>query len=111
MSTENITIPPEAARHVLWHYGRVGGQQPGTFTQHLMAAIESADVINRATLRGAYPALSAALHMARYDEEGLSKLLAAATQPHCADCGDTDGPFAERVEGYVCEPCTKKRAL
>ncbi|OQQ13039.1 hypothetical protein B0675_40185 [Streptomyces sp. M41(2017)] len=106
MSTESTTIPPETARHVLWRYDRTGGAQPGTFTVHLMAAIESADVRNRAVLRDAYPALSAALHLARYDEEGLTKLRRIATgqAPLGCKCGDSTGPFT--FDGR-CENCAE----
>lgn len=56
-----VTITAETARHVLWHWGRDGGVQPSTFTQKLMQAIDSADLINTETLRVVYPALVAAL--------------------------------------------------
>jgi hypothetical protein len=104
MSTTSPTIPTETARHVLWRYDRRGGAQPGSFTQHLMAAIEAADFTNRAILRDAYPALSEALHLARYDEEGLAKLQAAAAI-RCIRCGDTDGPFAGAPNQPLCEHC------
>lgn len=111
MSTDSITIPPETARHVLWHYGAAGGYQPGSFTQRLMEAIDAADMDNVEILRTAYPVLVTAMDMAGNDLDGLSRLLVIATQPHCDDCGDTDGPFAERVEGLVCEGCIQKRSL
>lgn len=105
MSTTSPTIPRETARHVLWRYDRQGGAQPGSFTQHLMAAIEAADFQNRAILRDAYHALSEALHLARYDEEGLAKLQAIATgqAPLTCTCGSTAGPFD--LQGR-CETCT-----
>ncbi|KUN99539.1 hypothetical protein [Streptomyces resistomycificus] len=107
MSTSSITITTETARHVLWRYDRCGGAQPGTFTQHLMAAIESADVRNRAILRDAYPELSEALHLARYDEDGLAKLQAAAAI-RCTRCQGTDGPF---VPAGLCEACARPMPL
>jgi hypothetical protein len=79
MDASSLTVTAEAARHALWRYDRTGGAQPGTFTQHLMAAIESADMRNRAILRETYPELSEALRLARYDEDGLAKLQAIAS--------------------------------
>jgi hypothetical protein len=109
MSTSSPTIPRETARHVLWRYDRTGGAQPGTFTQNLMAAIESADLQNRAILRDAYPALSEALHLARNDEDGLAKLRRIATGegPLGCKCGDSAGPFL--LDGR-CETCTEAAA-
>ncbi|SDN18814.1 hypothetical protein [Streptomyces wuyuanensis] len=54
-------ISPETARHVLWHWGRPGGVQPGSFTQSLMVTIDRADYVHTALLRTIYPALVAAL--------------------------------------------------
>ncbi|MEU1497352.1 hypothetical protein [Streptomyces sp. NPDC005732] len=109
MSTSSPTITTETARHVLWRYDRAGGAQPGTFTQNLMAAIESADVTNRAIMRSAYPELSEALHLARYDEEGLAKLqrIAAGRGPLGCKCGDSAGPFT--LDGR-CESCAEAAA-
>lgn len=104
MSTSSPPITRETARHVLWRYDRKGGAQPGSFTVHLMSAIESADVSNRAILRDAYPEMTAALHLARYDEEGLAKLQRIATGegPLGCRCGDSVGPFT--LDGR-CENC------
>ncbi|MFP3986943.1 hypothetical protein U9R90_05450 [Streptomyces sp. E11-3] len=101
----STTIPRETARHVLWRYGHKGGAHPGSFTQHLMAAIEAADLQNRAILRDTYPALSAALHLARYDETGIAQLQRIATGegPLGCRCGDTAGPFT--ADGR-CETCS-----
>ncbi|MET7923143.1 hypothetical protein ABZT43_03940 [Streptomyces sp. NPDC005349] len=109
MDTTSPTIPVETARHVLWRYDRRGGAQPGSFTQHLMAAIEAADVINGVILLEAYPALSTALHLARYDKEGLAKLQRIATGqgPLGCKCGDRIGPFD--LQGR-CEDCTEAAA-
>jgi hypothetical protein len=102
MST-NSPISRETARHVLWLYDRTGGTQPGPFTEHLMAAIKRADYRNRAILQTAYPELSEALRMARYDEDGLAKLQEAARSPlRCTRCRDEDGPF---TDAGLCEPC------
>jgi hypothetical protein len=109
MNTSSPSIPKETARHVLWRYDRQGGCQPAPFTEHLMAAIERADYQNRAILRSAYPALSEAMHLARYDEEGLVKLQAIANGrgPLGCKCGDVDGPFD--LQGR-CETCTEPAA-
>ncbi|MFD4547207.1 hypothetical protein [Streptomyces sp. NPDC058466] len=107
MNTNSPTITVETARHVLWRYDRDGGAQPGSFTVHLMAAIEAADVQNRAILRNAYPALTEALHLARYDEEGLAKLRELAAV-RCIRCKQTDGPF---VPSGLCEACARPMPL
>ncbi|MFE4867652.1 hypothetical protein [Streptomyces sp. NPDC056682] len=94
MSTENITIPPETARHVLWHYGHDGGWQPGSFTQRLMAAFDAADIDNAGILATAYPELGAAMLAAKYDEDGIDRLKkiangqageATAADPQCPE--------------------------
>ncbi|MFD9070579.1 hypothetical protein [Streptomyces lasiicapitis] len=109
MSTTSPTIPVETARHVLWRYARTGAARPGSFTQHLMDAIEAADFQNQAILRDAYPALSQALHLARYDEEGLTKLqrIAGVGPIRCTYCEDEDGPFKKATDGHVCETCLR----
>lgn len=78
MSTDNITIPPETARHVLWHYGHPGGWQPGSFTQRLMAAFDAADIDNAGILAGAYPEMGAAMIAAKHDPDGIDRLQAIA---------------------------------
>ena len=110
MDLTSLTIPIETARHVLWRYDRIGGAQPGTFTQHLMATIESADMRNRAILREAFPELSEALRLARYDEDGLAKLqdIARPRVIRCSRCHDEDGPF---TEAGLCEPCARPMPL
>jgi streptomycin 6-kinase len=66
-------VTPEQAREVLWTYGALrDGLQPGTFTQHLIAAIAHADERNRRVLAAAYPGLSAAVHTAL--DDGLDTL-------------------------------------
>ncbi|MFE6829227.1 hypothetical protein ACFVFJ_44625 [Streptomyces sp. NPDC057717] len=78
MDITEITITQDTARHVLWMYERRGGTKPGICTEHLILAIQSADVFHAAKLRQVFPELSAAIHLARYDEEGIAKLQAAA---------------------------------
>lgn len=110
MSTSNPNIRTETARHVLWRYDRTGGTQPGPFTGHLIAAIEHADYRNRAILRDAYPELSEAIRMARYDEDGLSKLqaIAVGTPIRCTRCRGEDGPFTDE---QLCEACARPMPL
>jgi hypothetical protein len=74
MSTTEPTVTRETAGHVLWYFEQPGGMRPGAFTQHLIAAIESADRKNEAILKEAYPELSAAVDLARHDEDGIAKL-------------------------------------
>jgi hypothetical protein len=110
MDLTSLTVTTDTARHVLWRYDRTGGAQPGTFTQHLMAAIESADMRNRAILREDYPELSEALRLARYEEDGLAKLQAIARPRviRCTRCTDEDGPF---TAAGLCEPCARPMPL
>jgi hypothetical protein len=110
VNTDSLIITTETARHVLWRYDRIGGAQPGGFTQSLMAAIESADVRNRAILREAYPEMSYALHLARYDEEGLAKLqlIACGKALRCTRCQGDDGPF---TGSGLCEACARPMPL
>lgn len=113
MDTSSLTIPAETARHVLWRYDRTGGAQPGPFTQSLMAAISHADRRNQAILREAYPELSEALRLARYDDAGLKKLQEIARGPaiRCVRCGDEDGPFGGAPRQPLCEPCARPMPL
>lgn len=67
------TIPAETANHVLWHYGH-GGYQAGTFTQHLISALATADMDNKAKLANAYPDYAAAVIAIEYDPDGVTNL-------------------------------------
>lgn len=81
MSTTDAEVPAitsETARHVLWRYDRPGGARPGSCTEHLMNAIDCADIRQAAILRAAFPELSAAMGLAKHDEEGIAKLQAIA---------------------------------
>jgi hypothetical protein len=74
------TISPDAARHVLWHYGHEGGIQPGSFTQNLMTAIATADLGNKAKLAIPFPDYVAAALAIEYDPEGVAYLQRIARQ-------------------------------
>ncbi|MFJ2399800.1 hypothetical protein ACIOUE_00750 [Streptomyces xanthochromogenes] len=74
MSTENITIPPETARHVLWVFGHRGGRRPETFTQKLLDALVHADLMDTAKLAAAFPAEVEAVKLAKYIENGVERL-------------------------------------
>ncbi|MFE2164824.1 hypothetical protein ACFXB3_07090 [Streptomyces sp. NPDC059447] len=67
-------ISPTTAQHVLHHFGRSGGREPGTFTAHLIAAIASADINNFARLAGLYPEVATAVEVAKHDKDGITKL-------------------------------------
>lgn len=103
--TDEPVITVETARHVLWRYEQRGGARPGSCTEHLMNAIDTADVRHAAILRTALPELSAAMDLARYDDQGLAKLQAIARVAlSCKRCTDTDGPF---TAGGLCESCAR----
>ena len=111
MNTDTPTITAETARHVLWHWGQPGGAQPGSFTQKLMQAIDSADRINAELLRVVYPALVAALKDGTPDTVTYLQRIAAGelpTVPRCSRCGDKDGPFT--TAGF-CEACVRPLPL
>jgi hypothetical protein len=74
MSNTPPAITREMAGHVLWHFEQPGRMRPGAFTRHLIAAIESADRKNEAILKQAYPELSAAVDLARRNEDGIDEL-------------------------------------
>lgn len=111
MSLPSPTFASETARHVLWHYGAEGGYQPGSFTQKLMAAIDSADVVHKARLRAAYPELVDAMNLAANREDGVRTLqqsLGVTVAPLRCRCGDEDGPF---TEDGLCEACERAAAV
>jgi hypothetical protein len=85
ITIDTVAIDATTARHILWHYGIDGGQQPTAFTARLIGTIEIADQADLNRLRTIYPTLVAA---------GL----------RCGGCGTTDGPLAGAYES-LCGPC------
>lgn len=67
-------ITPTTARYVLFAFGAEGGWQPGNYTEHLISLIARADRENAAKLATIYPAEAAAVHLAKYDENGIARL-------------------------------------
>lgn len=72
-------ITPEIAAHVLWYIGASGGYGPGHFVRNLLAALETADLINRTRLLAAYPGYVAAINLAE-QPGGIAQLQAIAAQ-------------------------------
>ncbi|WP_369214981.1 hypothetical protein [Streptomyces flavofungini] len=109
MSTTKPTITKETARHVLWMYDRKGSTKPGSCTEHLIRAIQTADILHAAKLRQVFPELVAAIDLARYHEDGIAELqhIAATEGPLACRCGNTAGPFD--LHGR-CENCTETAA-
>ena len=68
------TIPAETAAHVLFHYGRDGGYQAGTFTEQLITTIDMADPGNRDKLAAGFPDYVAAVVAIQYDPQGVTCL-------------------------------------
>ncbi|GAA2803515.1 hypothetical protein [Streptomyces showdoensis] len=68
------TIPAEVAAHVLFHYGRDGGYQAGSFTEQIIKAIDMADPGNRFKLTNSYPDYVAAVVAIKYDPAGVTRL-------------------------------------
>ncbi|MFE5368115.1 hypothetical protein [Streptomyces mirabilis] len=92
MSTNSPTIPPDVAAHVLFHYGREGGYQAGSFTTDLLAAMGKADPTNLDRLALGFPAYVAAVTAIQYDPNGVAHLQriaageAAAGEPPAPQC-------------------------
>ncbi|MGW6531398.1 hypothetical protein [Streptomyces venezuelae] len=103
MRTTHPTIGTDTARDVLWHYGRLGGTQPGKFTESLIGAIQHADQHNRAVLGADYPDLVAAVDLARRGEDGLAQLQRIARGQARNGCTCGVGPYT--LDGR-CETCT-----
>ncbi|MFJ6579311.1 hypothetical protein ACIQMY_25530 [Streptomyces sp. NPDC091368] len=72
-------IPPTTARYVLHAFGASGGWQPGNYTEALISLIARADRDHAAKLATIYPAETAAVRLAKYDENGIAQLQAIAT--------------------------------
>jgi len=69
-------ITADAAAHVLFHYGHDGGYQAGSFTTHLITAIDSADVSNKARLTLGFPEYVAAVNLIQNHRDGADRLRA-----------------------------------
>lgn len=80
MSSRAPVISPEVAQHVLWHYGYLGGIQPGSFTTNLLNAFATADEINFDKLQQGFPTYGAAVAAASYDPDGIQHLKNIAEQ-------------------------------
>ncbi|RZF05984.1 hypothetical protein [Streptomyces albidoflavus] len=107
----NITVPisPEIAAHVLAHFGH-GGYEAGTFTRHLLSAMDSADPANLAHLGEAFPAYAAAVVGIKYDPEGVAFLQRLASGGiTCTKCEGSDGPFVTAGASPLCETCHQGR--
>src|SRR4051812_19914829 len=64
-------ITPDAAAHVLYHYGETGGMEPGSFIKALIAALVAADRTNHLRMSTVYPPYALAVHLARDTEGGV----------------------------------------
>jgi len=88
-SFDTAVISPADASHALWIFG--GGSaaiRPGTFTEHLMAAIAHADPVNLLILTAAFPGPVAAIALAS------------------RQIGGVDTPYSNRIE----EPPARARS-
>lgn len=107
MSTSSPTIPPDVAAHVLWHYGRDGGYQPGSFTTQLLSTIGAADPSNLDRLAAGFPDYVAAVTAIQYDPQGIERLQDLAAG-RCTRCKEDDGPI---VPSGLCEACARPMPL
>lgn len=74
-------VLPEQAAHVLGYMGQPGGFPPGDWTRDLLSVMDRADFANSARLRHAFPGYGDAIHMFKYDPDGVAKLQIIATTP------------------------------
>lgn len=74
-------VMPEQAAHVLGYMGQPGGFPPGDWTRDLLSVMDRADFANSARLRHAFPGYGDAIHMFKYDPDGVAKLQIIATTP------------------------------
>lgn len=107
MSTNHPRIPADVAAHVLFHYGREGGYQAGSFTTALLSAMGTADPSNLDRLAAGFPEYVAAVTAIRYDRNGIAHLRDIAAG-RCPRCKNDDGPIAG--DG-LCEACTQPLPL
>ncbi|WP_392971011.1 hypothetical protein [Streptomyces sp. LN245] len=107
MSTNGPTITPDVAAHVLFHYGREGGYQAGSFTTALLTAMGTADPTNLARLAAAFPGYVAAVTFIQYDPDGVSYLQDIAAG-RCTRCKNADGP---NTPTGLCEACARPMPL
>ncbi len=107
MSTNSPTIPPDIAAHVLFHYGRDGGYQAGSFTTALLSAMGTADPSNLDRLAAGFPGYVAAVTAIQYDPNGIERLQDIAAG-RCTRCKQNDGPF---TPAGLCEACDQPMPL
>ncbi|MEY9995816.1 hypothetical protein ABIE67_007848 [Streptomyces sp. V4I8] len=107
MSTTSPTIPPDVAAHVLFHYGREGGYQAGSFTTALLSAMGTADPTNLGRLAAGFPEYVAAVTAIHYDPNGVERLQDLAAG-RCIRCKKDDGP---NTPAGLCEPCARPMPL
>lgn len=107
MSTSNPTIPVDVAAHVLFHYGREGGYQAGSFTEQLLTAIGMADPGNTDRLGLGFPEYVAAVTAIQYDPNGVERLQDIAAG-RCTRCKQDDGPI---TPNSLCEACARPMPL
>lgn len=66
MVAQVAETPIDVVREVLWHLGDQNlGQQPGSFVEALLRAVDRADAVNRLKLALVYEPYVNALHAAR----------------------------------------------
>jgi hypothetical protein len=107
MSTSNPTIPADVAAHVLFHYGREGGYQAGSFTEQLLTTISMADPANTTRLGLGFPDYVAAVTAIQYDPNGVARLQDLAAG-RCTRCKNDDGP---NTPAGLCEACARPMPL
>jgi hypothetical protein len=107
MSTSSPSIPADVAAHVLFHYGREGGYQAGSFTESLLTTMGMADPANLDKLAAGFPQYVAAITAIQCDPQGIERLQDIAAG-RCTRCKQNDGPF---VPSGLCEACARPMPL
>lgn len=103
----STNIPPDVAAHVLFHYGRPGGYQAGSFTTALLSAMGTADPANLDRLAAGFPDYVAAVTAIQYDPNGVERLQDIAAG-RCTRCKNDDGP---NTPAGLCEACARPMPL
>jgi hypothetical protein len=72
----------EVIRHVLWHFKSAKGFEPGSFTQNLMRAFQTADPSSFRRLTEAFPDYGSAMWIAMNNQDGVQNLEAMLDDPN-----------------------------
>ncbi|WP_030247630.1 hypothetical protein [Streptomyces sp. NRRL S-350] len=75
-----VTISPETARHVLWHYDQPGGTEPDDRTRDLLLSLARCYPGDYARRALDCPEQAAAMWLAANTQDGTARLQAIASE-------------------------------